>query len=220
MSNSNLKMSDDLFHYLRSVSLREPELLIRLREETSKDPMAVMQICPEQGQFFSLLVSLLGVTKALEVGVFTGYSSLSVALAMPAHGTLIACDVSEEWTTIARRYWKAAEVEHKIKLRLAPALDTMEQLLEMNESNSFDFIFIDADKTNYDGYFERGLKLLRPKGLMVFDNVLWSGRVADPNIDDPDTVALRKLNAKLHRDPRIKLSMLPIGDGLTLAMKV
>ncbi len=220
MSNKAINMTEGLYEYLLSVSLREPPLLKRLREETTRERYARMQIAPDQGQFMALLVKLMGAKKALEIGVFTGYSALSVALALPADGKLIACDVSEEWTGIARRYWQEAGVAHKIDLRLAPALATLDQLLRDGQAGTFDFAFIDADKTNYDNYYERTLQLLRAGGLMVIDNVLWSGDVANPAIQDDDTRALRALNEKLHHDPRIALSMIPVADGLTLALKL
>jgi caffeoyl-CoA O-methyltransferase len=182
--------------------------------------MARMQITPEQGQFMQMLVLLLGAIKTLEVGVFTGYSSLAVALAMPDHGRVIACDIDEEWTGIAQKYWKEAGVAQKIDLRIAPALKTLDTLLAEGEQATFDFAFIDADKANYDKYYERALKLLRSGGLIAVDNVLWHGRVVDPSVNDEDTMAIRKLNEKLYADDRVDLSMLPIGDGLTLARKI
>ena len=219
MSTKTITLTESLHHYLLSVSLREPPILARLREETAQHPMANMQIAPEQGQFMALLVRLMGVKKCLELGVFTGYSALSVALALPPDGKLIACDVNEEWTSMARRYWQEAGVAHKIALRIAPALETLDKLLANGEAGSFDFAFIDADKENYTNYYERSLALVRHGGLIVIDNVLWSGRVADPNEQDMDTVAIRRFNAKLHFDERIALSMLPLADGLTLAYK-
>jgi predicted O-methyltransferase YrrM len=219
MSNRTITMTDRLYEYLLSASLREPEILKRLREETAKDSMSQMQIAPEQGQFMALLIQLIGAKKTLEIGVYTGYSSLSVALALPPEGKLIACDESQEWTSIARRYWQEAGVAEKIDLRLGRALDTLEKLIQEGETGTFDFVFIDADKANYGGYYEQSLALLRPGGLLAIDNVLWDGSVADPEVDDPDTVAIRRLNEKLHADSRISLSMVPIADGLTLAMK-
>lgn len=219
MSNKTLNLNDRLYDYMLANSLREPEVLKQLREETADRPRAAMQISPEQGQFMALLVRLMGAKKALEIGVFTGYSSLSVALAMPADGRVIACDVSEEYTAIARRYWRAAGVEEKISLRIAPALETLDKLLAAGEANTFDFVFIDADKENYDGYYERSLQLLRKGGLIAIDNVLWGGSVADPQKQDNNTRAIRALNEKLSRDSRINLSTIPIGDGLTLALK-
>lgn len=220
MSNKTLMLTEPLYEYLLAVSLRELPLLERLRAETARDPMARMQIAPEQGQFMMLLVQLLGVRKALEIGVFTGYSALCVALALPAEGKLIACDTSEEWTRVARRYWAEAGVAEKIELRLAPALDTLDALLRDGQAGSFDFVFIDAAKSEYDGYYERALKLVRTGGLIVLDNMLRGGRVIDPCDQGEDTRAIRVLNEKLHRDARISLSLLPVADGLTLAMKL
>ncbi len=219
MSNKTVRLTDPLYDYLLAVSLREPEVLRRLRAETARLPMANMQIAPEQGQFMALLVEVLGVEKALEIGVFTGYSALCVALAMPAGGRLIACDVSEEWTGIARRYWTEAGVDGKIDLRLGPAADTLRGLLAAGHAGSFDFAFIDADKEAYGDYYELTLALLRPGGLIAVDNVLWSGRVADPAMHDPDTVAIRQFNERLRGDRRVTLSLLPLADGLTLARK-
>ena len=212
-------LTETTYQYLLSVSSRESSVLERLRQETAALPNASMQISPDQGQFMGLLVRLMGAKKTLEVGVFTGYSSLSVALALPDNGKIVACDVSEEWTGIAGRYWKEAGVEQKINLRIAPAIQTLDSLLAEGQAGTFDFGFIDADKSNYDGYYERTLKLLRSGGLVAIDNVLWSGRVADPANQEEDTIAIRALNAKLHRDQRIHLSMVPIADGLTLALK-
>lgn len=219
MNSKTLNLNESLYQYLLSVSLREPEILQQLRQETANHPGAIMQISPDQGQFLALLVQLTGVKKALEIGVFTGYSALCVALALPPQGTLIACDVSEEYTKIARRYWHKANVENKIDLRLAPAVDTLNQLLESNQEETFDFVFIDADKINYLNYYEKSLQLLRTGGLMVIDNVLWSGRVADLNVTDQSTQALREFNQTLHQDDRITLSLIPVADGLTLALK-
>ncbi len=204
---------------MRRVTLREPEILRRLREETANHPQVNMQISPEQGQFMALLMHLIDARKTLEVGVFTGYSSLSVALALPDDGRMIACDVSEEWTSIARRYWKEAGVEHKIDLRLRPAIETLDNLIATGQGGRFDFMFIDADKTNYANYYERGLVLVRPGGLIAIDNVLWSGKVLDESVQDKDTVALRAFNEKLHTDERVWLTMLAVRDGLTLACK-
>ncbi len=219
MSSRTIQMTDRLYDYLLKVSLREPPLLAELRAETAKLPMAGMQISPEQGQFMALLAELIGARRAIEVGTFTGYSALCVAQALPADGKLIACDISEEFTSVARRYWAKSGIAGRIELRLAPALDTLKSLLAGGGAGSFDFAFIDADKTQYDAYYEAILKLLRPGGLMTIDNVLWSGAVADGRKRDADTVALRALNEKLRTDKRISLSLLPIGDGLTLARK-
>lgn len=219
MLKKTLGFDEHLYNYFLSVSLREPDILRQLREETARLPNAIMQIAPEQGQFMALLIKLLGATKTLEVGVFTGYSSLCVALALPENGKLVACDVSEEYTAVARRYWQAAGVVDKIDLRIAPALETLDELLGTGQAETFDFAFIDADKRNYDGYYERSLQLIRPGGLITIDNVLWSGRVAEPQDQEKNTQALRALNEKLHGDERITLSMVPIADGLTLALK-
>lgn len=219
MSNRTLVLTDQLYHYMLDHSVHEPDVLQALRQETAQHPMAQMQIAPEQGQFMALLVQLMGVKKALEVGVFTGYSALRVALALPADGRLVACDVSEEYTTIARRYWQQAGVADKIKLHLAPAVETLNHLLESGEAGTFDFAFIDADKTSYPTYYELALQLVRPGGLIAIDNVLWSGRVADPDTQDNRTQTIRAFNDALYQDDRIVLSLVPIADGLTLAMK-
>ena len=219
MTKRTIQLTDSLNEYLLSVSLREPDLLRQLREETATLPSARMQIAPEQGQFMALLARLTGARRCLEIGVFTGYSSLVTALALPDDGRIIACDVSEEWTAVARRYWKAAGVAHKIELRLAPAVQTLDELLAAGQGGSFDLAFIDADKESYADYYQRALELVRIGGLIVVDNTLWSGRVADPADADVDTVALRQFNAHLHRDERVDLSLLPVGDGLTLARK-
>lgn len=220
MSNKTFFLSARLYDYLLSVSLREPEVLRQLREETARDPRAHMQIAPEQGQFMAFLVRLMGARRTIEIGVYTGYSSLWVALALPPDGRLVACDVNEQWTAVARRYWAEAGVANKVELRLAPALETLDRLLAERQAGTFDFVFIDADKGAYVDYYERALQLLRPGGVVAFDNVLWAGDVADPAVQDRDTVAIRALNEKLHGDARIVLSLVPIGDGLTLAMKL
>lgn len=220
MSIKTITLTDRLYRYMLSVSLREPEVLRKLREETEIHPLGRMQIAPEQGQFMAMLVKLIGARRCLEIGVFTGYSSLSVALALPSDGKLIALDMNADWTAIARRYWQLAGVADKIELRLAPALTSLEQLEATNNTNAFDFIFIDADKANYTNYFGYAMRLLRPGGLIAIDNVLWSGDVADPSINDKETSALRAFNEQLHHDKRIDLSMIPIGDGLTLARKL
>ncbi|WP_026734494.1 class I SAM-dependent methyltransferase [Fischerella sp. PCC 9605] len=219
MANKTLGLEKHLYDYLLSVSLREPEVLSKLRQETAQHPMAAMQIAPEQGQFMALLVKLIGAKKTLDIGVFTGYSSLVVALALPPDGKVIACDVDEEPTSIARRYWQQAGVANKIDLHIAPALETLEKLLAAGEAETFDFAFIDADKSNYDNYYELALQLVRRGGLIAIDNVLWSGQVADPQVQDNRTKKIRALNQKLHQDQRVTISMLPIADGLTLAMK-
>ena len=219
MSNRTIAIDDRLYGYLLDVSLREPAVLARLRTETLALPQAGMQISPEQGQFMALLVKLTGTHSILEIGTFTGYSALAMALALPPGGRLIACDVSDEWTATARRFWREAGVEGRIELRLAPALQTARSLLDAGAAGSFDLVFIDADKGNYLGYYEAALDLLRPGGLVVVDNTLWNGRVADPAADDDDTRAIRAFNAALYDDARIDLSLVPIGDGLTLARK-
>jgi predicted O-methyltransferase YrrM len=217
--NKTISLADHVYDYLLSASLREPEILRKLRNETAKDPMARMQIAPEQGQFMALLVRLMRAKKCLEIGVYTGYSSLCIALALAPDGRITACDVNDEWTRIARRYWKEADVAQKIDLHLAPALETLGELLGANHAGTFDFAFIDADKGNYLAYYEHCLKLLRTGGLIAIDNTLWSGRVAEADNREADTVALREFNGKLLHDQRIALSLLPIADGLTLALK-
>jgi predicted O-methyltransferase YrrM len=219
MSNRTITMTDDLYGYMLQTSLREAPLLKRLRDETATHPRAGMQISPEQGQFMQLLAKLTGAHRCIEVGVFTGYSSLAVALALPADGRILACDVSEEFTAVAQRYWKEAGVAGKIDLVLAPATETLDARLKAGEAGSYDLAFIDADKANYAEYYERILKLLRPGGLVLVDNVLWSGRVLDADDRSEDTAAIRAFNEILHQDERVDLSMLPIGDGLTLARK-
>jgi predicted O-methyltransferase YrrM len=219
MANQTLGLDDRLYDYLKSVSLHESDILAQLRQETAQHPMGRMQIAPEQGQFMALLVKLMGAKKTLEVGVFTGYSSLVVALALPADGKLVACDVSHEYTAIARRYWQDAGVADKIDLHVAPALETLDRLIENGEAETFDLAFIDADKSNYTHYYERSLALVRPGGLIAIDNVLWSGRVADSQAQDKQTQAIRAFNQVLHADDRIFLSLVPIADGLTLALK-
>jgi len=223
MSTRVLDLTETLYDYVLANSLREPPLMARLREETAKLPMANMQIGPDQGQFMRLLVELIGARRAVEVGTFTGYSSLSVALALPADGTLVACDISEEYTAIARRYWAEAGVAERIDLRLGPALETLDSLIADGGPNggtgAYDFAFIDADKTNYDGYYERCLTLLRPGGLIAIDNVLWGGAVANASDQSADTLAIRALNAKVHKDERVSISLATVGDGLMLARK-
>ncbi|MDJ0661881.1 MAG: class I SAM-dependent methyltransferase [Crocosphaera sp.] len=219
MANQTLGLESNLYQYFQQVSVREAEILRQLRKETAKHPMARMQIAPEQGQFMALLVQLMGAKKTLDIGVFTGYSALVVALALPADGQVIACDVDEEITKVAQEFWEKAGVSHKIDLRIAPALDTLEQLIAEGQNNTFDFAFIDADKSNYDNYYEKALWLVKPGGLIAIDNVLWGGKVADPDIKDNRTQKIRNFNKKLHQDPRINLSLVPISDGLTLALK-
>ena len=220
MSNKTLCITEKLYEYMLSVSLREPDVLRELRLETASDEHANMQISPEQGQFMALLVKLLGAKKTLDIGVYTGYSSLCIALSLPKDGRVIASDLNREWTDTAKRYWLRAGVTDKIKLRLAPAQKTLEALLAKKEAASFDFAFIDADKINYDMYYEYCLELIRPGGLIAIDNVLWDGAVADDAVDDADTMAIRTLNHKIHTDPRVEISLVPIADGLTLARKI
>ncbi len=219
MSTRVLQMTETLHGYLLANSLREPPLLARLREETAALPMARMQIAPDQGQFMRLLVELIGARRTIEVGTFTGYSSLSVALGLPADGKLVACDISEEYTAVARRYWAEAGVAERIDLRLAPAMDTLDGLIADGGAGTYDFAFIDADKEGYDGYYERCLTLLRPGGLIAIDNVLWDGSVVDEADQSADTRAIRALNAKVHKDARVSISLVPIADGLMLARK-
>ena len=221
MSNSFLTLTEQIYGYMLNNSLREPDVLRRLREETqATNPHAIMAISPVQGQFMMLLLKLIGAKKTLEVGVFTGYSSLCTALALPADGQIYACDVSEEWTSVARRYWAEAGVADKITLKLAPANETLDALLADGHAGTFDFAFIDADKENYLHYYERALQLVRKGGLIAIDNTLWYGKVADESVQDVDTIAIRELNKALHHDDRIFLSLTQIGDGVTLAIKL
>ena len=219
MSNRSINLNDRTYQYLLDVSLREASILGDLREATASHPKVVMQISPEQGQFMAMLVKLTGARRCVEVGVFTGYSSLAVALALPADGQIIACDIDEEFTRLAVEYWQRAGVENKIQLKLAPAIETLDQLLADGQGGQFDFAFIDADKVNYRHYYDRLLNLVRKGGLIAVDNTLWSGDLADPDINDEDTIALRAFNQYLHGDERVDLSLVPIGDGLTLARK-
>ena len=219
MTRRTSHLSEELYAYLLDISLRELPVMRRLREETASMEQANMQIGPEQGQFMALLVELIGARSVLEVGTFTGYSALAMAVALPENGALVACDVSEEWTAIGRRYWEEAGVAHKIELRLAPALETLDALLAEGRAGTFDFAFIDADKEGYDAYYERALELVRLGGLIALDNTLWEGKVADPAATDVDTEAIRAINAKLALDERVTLSLIPVGDGLTLARK-
>lgn len=219
MSNRTLVLDDRLYQYLLKHSLRENAILRELRELTLKHEMARMQIAPEQGQFMALLVELLGAKKIVEIGTFTGYSALCMAQAMGADGKLLCCDLSEEWTAIGLPFWQRAGISDRIDLRIAPALETLDALIRSEDAGDFDMAFIDADKTNYSNYYERCLELLRPGGLVMFDNTLWGGSIADPADRDEDTEALRELNVKLHQDERISICLVPIGDGLTLARK-
>jgi predicted O-methyltransferase YrrM len=218
MARRSLELDDRLYDYLVQFGTRESDLLKDLRTETAKLPGAGMQIGPEQGAFMGLLVELIGARRALEIGTFTGYSSLCIAGALPADGKLICCDVSEEYTRVARDYWRRAGLESKIELRLGPALATLDALVEA-DVEAFDFVFIDADKTNYGNYYDRAMQLVRPGGLIAIDNVLWGGDVADPKENDADTSAIRAVNEKVRNDERVTLALTPIGDGLTLARK-
>ena len=208
-------LPEKVARYIREHSVREPAVLRELREATKAVPMSGMQIGADQGQFMQLLVQAIGARRCLEIGTYTGYSALAVALALPEDGRLICCDISEEWTAVGKPFWKKAGVEKKIDLRIGPALETLKGL-----KGPFDFVFIDADKPNYLKYYEGCLPLVRKNGIIAIDNTLWSGAVADPSQKDADTVALRQFNDALHGDPRVALSMLPLGDGVTLALKV
>ena len=219
MANKTIGLSDELAAYVVEVGTREPAVLARLREETAALPQHAMQIAPEQGAFLALLVELIGARRCIEVGTFTGYSSTAVALALPEDGQIVCCDVSEEWTSLAGRYWDEAGVAGKIDLRIAPAAETLDRLLAEGEEGAFDFAFIDADKAGYDGYYERLLRLVRPGGLIALDNTLWSGKVLDRDADDKDTRALQALNSKLAEDERVTLCLLPVADGVTLARR-
>ena len=218
MARRSLELDDRLYDYLVQFGTRESDLLKDLRSETAKMPGAGMQIGPEQGAFMSLLVELIGARRALEIGTFTGYSSLCIAGALPPDGKLICCDVSEEYTKVARNYWRRAGLESKIELRIGPALATLDALVAA-DVEPFDFAFIDADKTNYANYYDRAMQLVRPGGLIAIDNVLWGGDVAKPEENDEDTQAIRAVNEKVRNDDRVTLALAPIGDGLTLARK-
>ena len=219
MSNRTLAISESIYQYLCDHSLREDPILKELRDHTYDMEERAMQIAPEQGQFMQMLIKLIGAKNTIEVGVFTGYSSLAIALALPEDGRIVACDVNPQYTSVAEKFWVSAGVREKIDLRIGPARDTLSELISDGLTNTFDFAFIDADKVNYDHYYELCLQLIRPGGLITVDNVLWGGATADDSINDTDTTSIRALNDKLHRDERIDLSLVPIGDGLTLAMK-
>jgi len=220
MSTTTLSLNDALIGYLAENGVREHPVLARCRADTAAlGRVSNMQIAPEQGAFMALLARLIGARRVIELGVFTGYSSLAVALALPGDGRIIACDVSEEWTSRAKAYWAEAGQSDKIELRLAPAAETLDRLIAAGEAGRFDMAFIDADKTGYDGYYEQVLRLLRPGGLILIDNVLWSGRVADPKDESADTEALRKLNAKIKSDERVDMVLLPLADGIMMARK-
>ena len=218
MSSRTLNLTDTIYQYLLNTSLREHPAQVALREATRTHPYAMMQISPEQGQFMAMLVRLIGARRTIEIGVFTGYSALSVAMALPEDGKVLACDISDEFTRVGVPYWQSAGVAHKIDLQLAPAVKTLDARIAAGEQGQYDFAFIDADKSGYDAYYERCLVLLRTGGLITIDNTLWSGKVAAPS-EDVDTKALQALNSKLLCDERVDISMLPIGDGLTLARK-
>lgn len=219
MSKHSLSMSDELHRYLCEVAVDEHPVMRALREETARMPQGIMQIAPEQAQFMMTLVRLMAVRRALEIGVFTGYSALAVALAMPDDGRLLACDINVGWTDIARRHWERAGVGSKIELRLGPALDTLRDLTRDPACVPFDLVFIDADKTNYWNYFDIALKLLRPRGVILVDNVLWSGKVIDDHCVDADTLTIRAFNLRVKADPRVHFALLPVADGLTVAVK-
>lgn len=219
MNRKNAGLADDLYDYMVQTTVRDDDILRRLREETLQTGWGMMQIAPDQGQFMALLTRLVGARQALEVGVFTGYSSLCVARALGEGGSLVALDVSEEWTAIARRYWAEAGVAERIDLRLAPAVESLERLIMEGRSGSFDIAFIDADKENYDTYYERALVLVRQGGLILIDNVLWGGAVIDDSDQSADTLAIRAINEKVGTDDRVDMAMVPTGDGLTIARK-
>jgi len=218
MSDRTLNLDDTLYRYVLDHSVREHPAQVGLREATKDHPYSGMQISPEQAQFMALLVKLIGARRTIEIGVFTGYSALSVALALPDDGHVLACDINDEFTRIGRPFWQQAGVTHKIDLRLQPAIKTLDEAIAANANGSYDFAFIDADKSSYDAYYERCLQLVRRGGLIAIDNTLWSGRVAHP-ADSDDTAAIQALNDKLHGDERIDLSLIPVGDGLSLARK-
>jgi predicted O-methyltransferase YrrM len=219
MSRSFVAVTPEIAEYIRATTLHEAPILARLREETAKLPMAMMQISPEQGQFMQLLTRLTGARRYIEVGTFTGYSALAVALAMPADGRAVCCDVNAEWTAIGRRFWQEAGVAAKIDLRLAPGTETLEKLRAAGGDGSYDLAFIDADKANYVAYYEHCVGLVRANGVILVDNVLWGGKVADPAVETEDTRAIRALNTRVAQDPRVEASLLPIGDGLLMARK-
>ena len=219
MSSSTIGLSNKLRKYMLNVSFRDDEILRQLREETLTLKEAQMQISPEQGAFLSILTKILNAKKTLDIGVFTGYSSLVVARELPDDGLVVACDTSIEWTSIAKKYWKLAGIDNKVDLHLAPAKETLEKLIEDGQASTYDFSFIDADKINYQSYYENSLILLKPGGIIAIDNVLWSGQVIDKTDFEPATRAIRSFNEKLYQDNRVSISMVPIGDGLTLAYK-
>ncbi|NNF13077.1 MAG: SAM-dependent methyltransferase [Gemmatimonadetes bacterium] len=219
MSRRTTVLTDDLYDYFLEVSLRESDVLRRLREETARLEKAQMQISPEQGQFMTLVVKLIGARQALEIGTFTGYSALCVAQALPDDGKLIACDIDEEWPSFGMRYWAEAGVRERIEFRSGPAIETLSDLIHEGLEETFDFIFIDADKRGLDDYYQMSLRLVRRGGLIAVDNTLWHGKVADDAVHDDDTMAIRGFNARVIDDDRVDLSLVPIGDGLTLLRK-
>jgi len=219
MSSSTIGLNNELRKYMLDVSFRDDEILKQLREETLTLKEAQMQISPEQGAFLSILTKILNAKKTLDIGVFTGYSSLVVARELPDDGSVVACDTSIEWTSIAKKYWKLAGVDNKVGLHLAPARETLEKLIEDGQASTYDFSFIDADKINYQSYYEYSLTLVKPGGIIAVDNVLWSGQVIDEYDSEPATRAIRSFNEQLYQDDRVSISMVPIGDGLTLAYK-
>ena len=220
MSSATIMLDKQLRDYLLNVSVRESEVLYALRKETENMEYSQMQISPEQGSFMAFLVGLINGKRTLDIGVFTGYSALVVASSLPENGYVTACDINTEWTDIAKKYWELANVENKIDLRIAPALETLDGLLSDGCRDRYDFSFIDADKINYQHYYERSLMLIRPGGLIAIDNVLWSGRIIDNQSEDPDTEAIKEFNKNLYQDERVSISMVPIGDGLTLVRKL
>ncbi len=217
MARDQVGLADDVYAYLLRWGVHEAPVLARLREETDSHPRRQMQVGPEQGQFLRLLVELVGARRCLEIGTFTGYSSLSVALALPPDGSIVCCDVSEEFTSVARRYWQEAGVADKVDLRIGPAVDTLDALLADGGEGTFDLAFIDADKGNYPNYWDRCLRLVRRGGVIAVDNVLWSGAVADPSDQSADTAAIRTLNERVHGDDRVTAVTLPVADGMTIA---
>ncbi len=219
LANHTLGLNAALATYVQQVGVREPAILQALRAATEQEELSVMRSAPEQGQLMAMLIRLTGARRILEVGTYTGYATLWMALAMPADGKIISCDLSEAWTNVARRFWEEAEVSDRIDLQLAPALETLDRLLTDGAAGSFDFVFIDADKVNYTAYYERSLELLRVGGLIAIDNTLWGGSVIDPDNQEPSTNAIRAFNDMLYRDSRIDMAMLPLADGLTLASK-
>jgi len=220
LSTHTIDIDDRLYAYMQDISLREPDVLQRLRDETSRHPMAVMQISPEQGQLMQMLVRMMGAKNCIEVGVFTGYSSLAVALALPDDGRIVACDISEDYTSVAEPFWADAGVRNKIDLRIAPATETLDAMIDAGESGRYDFAFIDADKPGYLDYFERCLKLMRVGGVIAVDNIFMDGNAADPETTSENAQAMRTFNALIKEDMRVEISLIPIGDGLTLARKI